>query len=131
MGKLERDVSASDEDDARRKTTELEELFTGDQMLRASNLHRRGLCARRYDNVSGFEHVVADHDRRRTRGRCTAVKRVDASFEKAGLTASRDLCDQRMLELHEPRPIDSGARRLNAFATQAANRLDGLGRTDE
>src|SRR5262245_20578311 len=116
MRKLERNVSAAHEQDARWKAIELEKLFARHQVLRAGNSKCRRPGTGSHDDVPAFENVVSDRDRCRTRECRTAVKRIDASLEKARLSAPRDIRDQRTFELHEPRPVDLRVRGLDALA---------------
>jgi len=82
MRKLERNVPAAHEHDARWKAIELEKLFARQQVLRAGNSDCRRPGTGSHDDVPAFESVVSDRDLCRTRECRAAVKGVDASLRK-------------------------------------------------
>lgn len=62
MGELERDVSCTDERDARRQLVELEEGSARDKVLLPGNAEASRLRSRRDHEVTRFEHLAIDRE---------------------------------------------------------------------
>ena len=130
MCKLERDVTAADEDEPRRQRIEFQELVAGDEVLMAFKGEVSRLRARRDEDVPSFQHLSFDRNRGGSDKACAAMKRRDARLQKSIFAFAGHGSDEMALEAYELGPVNPKVLGAQALSAQAVHLIERLGRAD-